>query len=154
MREISKAYFPNGQIMEQGLIDHLGKQGKWEFYSLEGGLKIEAEYLNDQYHGRFIRYFENGNIAVVSNYQNGLRDGKGCEYYENGKIKEEWVYISGEYNIINFWNAQGEQTLTNGTGKKVEVYGSGIDIFVQYYEGGQFIKEERISSHEYENDWS
>lgn len=74
--------------------------------------------------GDFISYHKNGNKAAEGKTINGKKDsGIWTYYYENGKKKSEEKMSSGNYFndktqnlIINFWDAKGEQTVTDGNG--------------------------------------
>jgi len=147
MKEIVK-YYEDGKLKEKGLANKKGKQGKWQFYNENGSLFIEAEYKDDEEHGVFIRYFEDGKIAIKSNFKNGVREGHGIEYYENGHAREEWIYESGEYSPINFWDEKGNQLMKDGTGKKLEEFHSGLKV-EQYFENGRAIKEVKLNTISY-----
>ena len=135
-------FYGNGNIMEVGYEDDLGKQGVWLFYNKNGSLFKEEEYLNNTPNGRFVRYHENGTIAYETLLVNGLHDGRGASYYENGVIEEEWYYEKGAYFPVNYWAENGEHLLKNGTGKKPFVFGVFDEKIVeQYFENGKFVKE-------------
>jgi len=95
-----------------------------KFYK-NGNLKEEATIADkDDYFitGEQINYYENGNKSSTVFYENKSINGKSTEWYENGKLKKEGIYYSDRLNseryfeIINFWNNDGVQTVTNGTG--------------------------------------
>ena len=50
---------------------------------------------------------------------------------------------------MDFWDNEGNQILKNGTGKKIEEYGSTllVDVYEQYYNEGQFVKEIKIQGY-------
>jgi antitoxin component YwqK of YwqJK toxin-antitoxin module len=140
-------YFENGKIKSKGFKSENNKEGKWLIYSEQGFIFKEENYLNGLLNGIVKRWYENGNLAVESEYAQGISNGIWHEYYENGAKKEEGFYVDNKYQIRNFWIENGEQTLINGTGYKIEKYGfSEMDIYKQFFENSLFIKEEKISS--------
>lgn len=138
-------YHKNGKVKESGAANKKGKQGKWQFFNENGSLSIEAEYKDDEENGPFIRYFEDGKVAYKSNFKEGIHDGLGFEYYENGHPKEEWVYESGAYSPINFWDVNGNQLMKDGTGKKIEEFHSGLRV-EQHFVKGKSVKEVKLNT--------
>lgn len=147
MREFIE-YFDNGKIKTEGFLDdNDNKQGQWLSYFDNGNLHKEENYLDDELHGVFKRWHENSKLAIESNYESGKRDGIWKEYYENGSPLEEGYYENSAYVTKNFWDETGIQTLINGTGFKIEKYGTlELDVYKQYFDNYKFIKEEKISS--------
>lgn len=120
-----------------------------KFYN-NGQLEFECEILNEERHGKFIRYFENGEIELVGNYELGKHSGLWTEYYENGQIAETGEYRNQEYCVNNFWNEDGQQLLINGTGKTIRKFGASQgDIYEQYFLEGNFIGEKKIEGVRY-----
>lgn len=74
---------------------------------------------------------------------------QGVDYAEDGRLKEIGRYNNDEYSPIDFWDQEGKQLLKNGTGKKIEEYGSKtlVDIYEQYYDNGQFLKEVKVKGY-------
>lgn len=94
-------YYKNGNLKEERTLS-----GK------DGGFPIGEE----------IQYYENGNKSVSTFYENKKLNGKSFEWHEDGKIKKEGEYDSDKFETgthfktINFWNADGKQTVINGNG--------------------------------------
>jgi antitoxin component YwqK of YwqJK toxin-antitoxin module len=141
--------FDNGCFAGKGFIESGKKIGVWSYYYETGELKQEIEYQNGVEDGKFKLYHENGLVAWQGDLIKGKHEGLWKEYYENGKIKEEVKYINDEGSYINFWDHDGNQLLKNGTGKKIEEYGSKtlVDIYEQYYDNGQFVKEVKVKGY-------
>ena len=150
MEKVSR-YHNNGTIKEQGCLDEGGmRQGKWTVFFRDGQTQVESTYLNDKVHGVFKRYHDNGNLAIESHYVRGENEGLWKEFYPSGMIKEESIYKNGAYFPINFWSYTGEQTLTNGTGKKSEAFGTSGSLVVElYFEKGKFIEEKKLTNGKY-----
>lgn len=140
-------YYPNKQLKEKGFVDEYGKQGKWFFYNEDGSIFKEVEYKNNAEDGLFVRYFSNGEVAYKSHFKNGKHEGHGIEYYQNGQPMDEWMYKDGEFFPLNYWDENGNQTLKDGTGYKIERGGvGGGNVDKVYLENGHLVKKERISS--------
>jgi antitoxin component YwqK of YwqJK toxin-antitoxin module len=62
-------------------------------------------FVDDEYDGDDIEYYENGNVKSETKYQMGVLQGLAKKYYENGKITEESNYHNdlrtGEANYYN-----------------------------------------------------
>ena len=56
----------------------------------------EAEYQNDQLHGKCIGWWENGNKWWEAEYQNGLQHGKDIGWDKNGKKIYKAEYKNGK----------------------------------------------------------
>jgi Gram-negative bacterial TonB protein C-terminal len=84
--------------------------------------KIKSVIYKNSKNGEVITYYKNGNKQSNSFYKENSPAGKSTSWYENGNIQEEGEYIVPEqnkfsnYKIINFWNAEGKQTVVNGEG--------------------------------------
>jgi len=143
--ELTTKYNGEGVLIEKGITDNGLKQGPWEFYFDSGKVHKLVHYSNDIKHGLFKRWYPNGSLAVECYYSNNKLDGPWREFYEHGKIREIGEYVNNQYRPLDFWNNQGEHTLIKGTGTKIETFGhSDSDVFEQYFENGEFIRERKI----------
>lgn len=154
-----KSFYPNGNP-KQIVLFQKGKQTgeREEFY--ENGIlkyKVEKDSIEDllihtwfyengnpkklesklreknKKRGAHKEWFENGQLLrsgmYLSEFQPG---GEWQEFYQNGQKKLESEYIGREYQLINFWNEQGEQTLKKGTGHCVFEGQMFSDLFMRY----------------------
>jgi antitoxin component YwqK of YwqJK toxin-antitoxin module len=64
-------YYPNGNIMERGIV--------------KNGLR----------NGEYINYYEFGQIKNKSFYINGVLNNDWVDYYSNGNVKSKCFYVSG-----------------------------------------------------------
>lgn len=145
-------YYDNGSIKGTGIASDGIKEGQWLFYHQSGKLWKKGSFQNGDEDSLWTIWHENGHIHLEYNMTKGVIAGISKEYYENGRIKQIAEYIDGEYFLIDFWDEKGNQTLKNGTGKKVEAFGnSGLDVYEQFFVDGKFIKEAKISSVNYGN---
>ena len=66
------------------------------YYYPNGQKDWEAEYQNDQLHGKSIRWYENGQKYWETDYQNNQLHGKSIGWYENGQKSWERDYQNGQ----------------------------------------------------------
>lgn len=88
------------------------------YYENGNPKKLESKLADkNKRRGAYKEWFESGQLTrsglYISEFQPG---GEWEEYYENGQKKLEAEYVRSEYQLINFWNEEGEQTLKNGNG--------------------------------------
>ena len=67
--------------------------------------------------GLFTLYYANGKLRAQGNYAENQFDGTWNLYYETGAPKLTFKAAGGEISIVDAWNADGTQTVSNGTGK-------------------------------------
>lgn len=145
--EEEKEYYENRNLKSHGFSNKGIKQGKWFFFFEEGKVFKEVPYLDGNIHGTLKRWYINGNLAIESEYKNGESWGLWKEYYENGRLKEEGNYMGRKFEVKNFWDSEGAQTMKDGTGYKIEKYGYlESDVYKQFFNDGVFIREEKIDS--------
>ena len=82
----------------KGYIKELENGKGKEYYSREGILKYEGEYLNGKRNGKGKEYYENGKLKYEGEYLNGKKNGKVKEYYDNGELRFEGEYLNDERN--------------------------------------------------------
>jgi antitoxin component YwqK of YwqJK toxin-antitoxin module len=141
--------FENESLIGKGFIKKGKKEGLWSYFYDTGELKKEVEYINGIEHGKYKFFGKNGSLLFIGFYVNGSFNGEACEYYENGQLKETGEYRNNDFFPRDFWDREGNQLLINGTGKRIQEYGESplLDVYEQYYEGGEFIKEVKIKGY-------
>ena len=99
-------------------------------YYKSGVLEKEGMSRNkegDSKEGEFIFYYESGNKKAVSNFVKNRLNGKDSRWYDNGNKKQEGEYIvdekknESEYKVNLFWDSNGVQKVTDGTGDYEEI---------------------------------
>lgn len=76
--------------------------------------------------GEFIYYFRNGSKESVINFKEDHKEGKEVEWYENQSKKSEKLNVwnpktkTVQTLILNFWNENKEQMVTDGNGEYEE----------------------------------
>ena len=100
--------------------------------------------------GNYTDYWKNGNKMSEGVMYNNKKDGLWREWYKDGSIKSESTYFAPKkvfnkvkpFQLINFWNLSGEQTVTNGTGYYAYESSSGSEQkgkIVDYKKEGEWI---------------
>ena len=88
-----KGYDENGDIIYQ----IKNGNGKAKYYSYEGYLYFEGEYLNGEKNGEGKEYKYDG-LKYKGEYLNGEKSGKGKEYYDKEKLQYEGEFLNGKRN--------------------------------------------------------
>jgi hypothetical protein len=78
-----KAYYDNGVLMKEGLMENVKEEGEWKYY------------------------FDNGEVSSIGNFKDGIRSGKFIRYYEGGQIEQEGRYANGEIRQSTFFYRNG-----------------------------------------------
>jgi antitoxin component YwqK of YwqJK toxin-antitoxin module len=124
----------SGNVTTQGQYKNDLETGKWKYYNEYGVLREEIIYRADSttsvifstdIHGnetvkkgfgtQYV-YYPDGSLSMKINIENGIRTGKAQLLYQNGKVKEEGVFEKNIFRILNAWDPDGSQTVTDGNG--------------------------------------
>ena len=165
-------YSPQGNITSEGLYDLKGgNKGIWKFYSTNGSLTDQGEYLDNKIQGEYKSYYKNGNIRAITPYKNDTLSGYYVDYHKNGKISTQGWYknntqhgewrsyaLDGTISIINFLHKgslHGEQQYFSGDGKLSQItkYEYDENIIESYFdESGKVFEKinfnDKIGSYE------
>ncbi len=60
-----KHFYPNSNLMAEGIYLDGEKIGKWKFFYITGDLKSEGEFKEDLKHGKWSEYSPEGKIKIV-----------------------------------------------------------------------------------------
>lgn len=108
-----ECYNVNGKLM-----------GPWKEYHAFGPnplqLRLETQYLNDQYDGKYMKWFANGQIKTMGYYNKGREENKFSHFYKNGNMIEEENYING---ILS--------------GKQTRLHDNGVVSEIAYFSDGK-----------------
>ncbi len=131
---IWKTYYENGQLCSIGSMQNGIPSGLWTTYNENGQISGKINYLSDnksfiedvwdlngnhiviEGNGLYKSFSATGQVLFQGNIRDGQRVGKWISYFENGEIKEEGIYNSEIYKIINSWASNDEQTVKDGQG--------------------------------------
>jgi antitoxin component YwqK of YwqJK toxin-antitoxin module len=91
-----QAFYPNGNLKEEG--GHAGgkRTGKLVGYSPDGAKLYEGTYQQGEKHGRFLTFYPDQTLKSEANYVNGQQDGPYRNYHPNAKVSEEGSYQGGK----------------------------------------------------------
>jgi antitoxin component YwqK of YwqJK toxin-antitoxin module len=85
------------------------KQGKWEFFTIDGILVKRAHYSNDSLNGPYEVYFENGDTLSSGTYSNGWKTGKWIWKNTEGKLEMEGTFENNlQHGPWNYYFSSGE----------------------------------------------
>ena len=135
-----RSYYENGQLESEGRIEEGYLSGTWKFYFDNGQVASVNEFkaenesfireawdpegnqiVKDGY-GIYRNYSEDGQIITEGRIEAGVKVRKWTTYFENGSIKEEGIYEKDVYKVINYWDYEGNQIVTDGNGLYVDYY--------------------------------
>lgn len=87
----------SGNKLEEGVskIFGGGRQGRHVWYSIDGTVKIQGNYVNGKKHGYFKWYYSNNLIKAEGEYINGKEQGEWKWYHEDGQLSKRKVYEKG-----------------------------------------------------------
>jgi antitoxin component YwqK of YwqJK toxin-antitoxin module len=92
-----RLYYDNDSLREYAYYDSLGRRdGKQVYYSLNGQLYLEQNYLHGKENG-WTRRYESGRLLKETFYNNGIIDGEERIYDSNGKLTQVKLYRDGKY---------------------------------------------------------
>jgi len=94
-KSIQKAYYENGNLMYKNSMKNNKLNGIAKYWSENGDLINEVEYLNGFLHGEWKEYYPSKKIKSVTIYKFDKKDGLQTTYYVNGMKKSETVFIDG-----------------------------------------------------------
>ncbi|MBK7427513.1 MAG: DUF4375 domain-containing protein [Saprospiraceae bacterium] len=113
------------EFYESGIIKYKVEKDSSEdllihtwYYENGNPKKLESKLAQkNKRRGTYKEWFENGQLLKSGMYLTEFNPGgKWQEFYQNGQKRLEAEYIGSEYQLKNFWNKEGQQTLKNGTG--------------------------------------
>lgn len=96
-----KKYFPNGQVLYDGIYESNQSTSGTSYYE-DGNMKYKGEFNDSGYNGKGVLYWQSGNIKYDGEWLNDKRHGNGTCFREDGtKLydgawKEDSYYGYGE----------------------------------------------------------
>lgn len=138
-----KEYYENGELKNEVIIVSSKKLSIHKSYYINGHPeKLETKRLNDnERFGEYKEWYENGQLSKAGTYKSAYeRSGEWLEFYKDGSKKVEAEFVNGNFKLINHWNENGLQLLTEGTGLYVyefSMFGDKIERNEQEYKNYQ-----------------
>ena len=75
-----------------------GKEtGKWQYYTEDNTLMVEADFVNGVVEGNVVRYYPDGTIESSTQYKKGKADGMQIRYYRNGEFRDKSLIKNGVF---------------------------------------------------------
>lgn len=85
----------NKDFIEEGKYVEGKREGAWKGFYKNGKPTYECNYVDNNYDGKFILYWENGRIKEQGNYQLGLRNGTWRKFDQLGNLFLIVTYKNG-----------------------------------------------------------
>lgn len=140
------SYYDNGQLNSVGKMKE-GKQfGDWRSYFINGQISEELIYGGDDKpriinawdingkqlvlngNGIYKSFSPSGTVLLTGKVENGSRTGLWNTFYENGRPMEEGKFEGDIYVVINCWDGNGIQMISDGSGNYTSYYADGKTI--------------------------
>ncbi len=125
----AKAYYLNGQLMEEGNFVNGNLNGYVKRYFLSGKIATQEKYKNGNRHGDFKIFYETGEKRVEGIFEEGIIT-KLKSYYKNGRVAYSAIF-EGKHlaEDVKVYNVDGKmyKTWKKGT--------SFSDIVEEHYDG-------------------
>ena len=135
------SFYTNGVKSSEGIFINKEKDGKWQYYNVDGKLIAEENYEKGKKHGKFKLFSGQDNILLEeTTWNNNLKDGEFKAYYITGSLRIKMNYAKGKMHG-NFENYYEDGTIWN-TGKYTDDFRNGT--FITYNRDGKEAKEEKI----------
>ncbi len=111
----SKRYYESGQLKEKALSKRFDTIKRVVYY--ENGQKSSEVFYDDKKQQHLTSWHEDGSISGYTIYDEEGNYIKHQIFYPNGVKRAEFIRDNrGEITYLNYWDREGKQTMTNGTG--------------------------------------
>ena len=92
-KSIEKSYYENGNVRYKNSMKNNKLDGIAKYWSEDGHLINEVEYLNGLLHGEWIEYYPLKKIKSLTQYKFDKKNGLQITYHLNGNKKSETLFI-------------------------------------------------------------
>ncbi|WP_262248883.1 toxin-antitoxin system YwqK family antitoxin [Parapedobacter soli] len=116
--------------------------GGFTDFDSQGKVILEGYYENGRKQGDFRAYHPNGQLKWQVSYSNGVAQGILSFFYPDGKPLLQVSHTGGGARILNFWDRQGRQRVTDGEGRyEFSVLADGYNEFgyIRYNRKGKVV---------------
>ena len=86
---LTKEYYPNGNVKVVGETTNGKREGEWTYYFKNGKVWSQGSYVNGLSNGKFTIYEEQGALFMESFYDMGKKTKE--IYYQDGKFYKEVI---------------------------------------------------------------
>ena len=101
---LTKIFYKNGRLKEEGLWLDDKQSGTWSFYDELGRVKSKINFKNDNQDGLSLFYNANGVVLEATQFKDGKLDGTSTQYYPSGKKRRLTKWIAGEKQSEQFFS--------------------------------------------------
>ncbi|HQQ98525.1 MAG TPA: hypothetical protein PLX35_14740 [Cyclobacteriaceae bacterium] len=106
-------YYVNGKLKHTGSFKDDQEVGEHRWYNSQGTLEAIENYADGKLNGRFAEYNSNGTPSTETSFKSGLQYGKTIYYREDGSKHSEGNFVEGQrFGIWTFYDEGGK---VNGT---------------------------------------
>lgn len=132
-------YYNNGKLQSIGKEYNGKRVGEWQFYFSGGSLDGIFNYDDEErLHGKYELYFTNGKLREAGTYVNNKIEGTISFYHPNGKLSGKQNFKDGKHvSDGDYFDENGNITLQNGTGYRVEYFVNGKFSFTGNFKNGK-----------------
>ena len=127
---ISRRYFYNGKLAEEGNYKIGNKVGTWKYYYSSGKLHFSDEYDNGKLNGVEVSYNQDGTKYMESHFSNDELDGVRTIYGADNEVAVELTYHNGILVSYSYEGKDGKPgapvMIKDGTGLITAYYKNGI----------------------------
>lgn len=126
-------FLSNDQVQMLGYYESKKMEkrtGKWTRWHENGRMSSIHHYHQDLLTSESKSWDQSGHLISSGQYEADERTGEWSYWYPNGQMKSI-VEFAEEKKYVHFWQANGEQILTKGEGKIIELHPNGST----FYEG-------------------
>jgi antitoxin component YwqK of YwqJK toxin-antitoxin module len=95
---VATIYHPNGNISSKGKYINQMKEGKWQFFSINGYLIAEEYYFGNLKNGLSLKFYPDSTVAERLTYIDDIRQGEWIRYYPNGAVCLKSNYLNNKIN--------------------------------------------------------
>jgi len=107
--------YKDGKVIRKGIVDESGLyQKNWEFYFVNGEVKLKGEFVNSKKQGTWMYFYKTGKKKQVGKFKNGKASGSWYWYFKNGVIHREESYLRGREDGLSVEYDEDEVIITQG----------------------------------------
>jgi len=93
-----KIYYPDGNLMREGVYENNNKIGEWRYYSRYGTLTAIENYMDDQLVDTAKYFYDNKQLKSLEVYEDGKLNGLYLNYNIYGDLIQEGTFYEGEWD--------------------------------------------------------
>ncbi|NOS93732.1 MAG: CHAT domain-containing protein [Cyclobacteriaceae bacterium] len=131
-----REYYPNGNLLAEGMVKNDSTTGKWTTYSKEGIKLTELEWKMSEVNGVVLTFYPSGKVQKKGYKIKNLAEGWWDEYYESGQLKTHEYFKNGKYD------GPAETYYENGQVESKGNYKNDLAVgeWAFYFDNGQLSK--------------